>query len=103
MKDDEIARRRKLTFAQAEGAEPLPTQLKRTEVSNQLRAVLWSYVYGELQETAVRETWIFVGNPWLTVLQNVHVYLLHQPRDEFDAHFKNAAEATKAIFMLHAR
>jgi hypothetical protein len=34
--DDDFARRKRLTFAQAEGAEPLPTQLKRTEVSKQL-------------------------------------------------------------------
>jgi hypothetical protein len=28
MNDDEIARRRKLTFAQAEGVEPLPSPTK---------------------------------------------------------------------------
>jgi hypothetical protein len=47
MADDEIQRRKELTFAQAEGVEPLPTQLKRTEVSKQLRAVLWNYIYQE--------------------------------------------------------
>jgi hypothetical protein len=36
MDDDEIAGRKRLTFAQAEGAEPLPSQLKRTEISQQL-------------------------------------------------------------------
>jgi len=99
MNDDEIARRKGLTFAQAEGAEPLPTQLKRTEISRQLRAALWAYIYGELQDTAERDTWTYVGDPWRTVLKNVHVYLFHAPADEFDTRFKDAAEAVKAVFM----
>jgi len=99
MNDDEIARRKGLTFAQAEGAEPLPAQLKRTEISRQLRAALWAYIYGELQDTAERDTWTYVGDPWRTVLKNVHVYLFHQPADEFDTRFKDAAEAVKAVFM----
>jgi hypothetical protein len=73
--DDEIQRRKKLTFAQAEGAEALPSQLKRTEVSKQLRAVLWDYIYEQLQDTAERQTYAYVGDPWRTVLENVHVYL----------------------------
>jgi hypothetical protein len=40
--NDEIERRKKLALAQAEGAEALPSQLKRTEVSQQLRTVLWA-------------------------------------------------------------
>jgi hypothetical protein len=40
--NDEIERHKKLALAQAEGAEALPSQLKRTEVSRQLRAVLWA-------------------------------------------------------------
>src|SRR5580704_17172912 len=99
MNDDEIARRKALTFAQAEGAEPLPTQLKRTEVSKQLRAALWNYIYEQLQETAESQTWTYVGDPWRTVLKHVHVYFLHQPADEFAASFKNAADAVKAVFM----
>ena len=39
---DEIERRKKLALAQDEGAEALPSQLKRTEVSQQLRTVLWA-------------------------------------------------------------
>jgi hypothetical protein len=47
---DKIARRKQLTFAQAEGPSPT-TQLKRTDVSKQLHAVLWNYIYEESQET----------------------------------------------------
>jgi len=52
-----------------------------------------------LQDTAERDTWTYVGDPWRTVLKNVHVYLFHQPADEFDTRFKDAAEAVKAVFM----
>jgi hypothetical protein len=99
MNDDEITRRAGLTFAQAEGAEPLPAQLKRTEVSQQLRAVLWNYIFKELEDTAYRDTWTFVGDPWRTVLRNVHVYLFHQPADEFVTKFKDGADAVKQVFM----
>jgi hypothetical protein len=69
--DDEIQRRKNLTFAQAEGAEAPPSQLKGTEVSQQLRAALWAYVYGEMQDSAERDTWTYVGDPWRAVLKNV--------------------------------
>jgi hypothetical protein len=97
--DDEIARRKELTFAQAEGAEPLPTQLKRTEVSKQLRAVLWNYVYGQLQATAVRNTFMYVGDPWRTALKDVHVHQFHEPADEFVTRLKDATGSVKAVFM----
>jgi len=38
MNDDPYADRRRLTFEQAEGAEPLPRQLQTKEVSQELRA-----------------------------------------------------------------
>jgi hypothetical protein len=99
MNDDEIARRKNLTFAQAEGAEPLPTQLKRTQVSQQLRAVLWNYVYNELDRTSDRQVYTFVGSPWKAALKDVHVFFFHQPADEFQALFRDAAETVKAVFM----
>jgi hypothetical protein len=56
--DDEIARRKGLTFAQAEGAEALPTQLKRTEVSKS---------FGITSMTGSRKrqtrTWTYIGFP----------------------------------------
>ncbi len=36
--------RRALTFEQAEGLAPLPSQLKRDELSKELRAKLWAYL-----------------------------------------------------------
>jgi hypothetical protein len=40
--------RKRLTFEQAEGAEPLPAQLKLREVSQELRARLWQIFHQEL-------------------------------------------------------
>jgi hypothetical protein len=51
MNDDPYAERRRLTFEQAEGAEPLPTQLKRKELSQELRALLWNALYRSLRSS----------------------------------------------------
>ncbi|UWU87920.1 hypothetical protein N2605_16210 [Bradyrhizobium yuanmingense] len=97
--DDEIARRKKLTFAQAEGTEPLPTQLKRTEVSQELRSVLWNYIYNELNRTARNEMFSYVGDPWKGALKNLHVFFHHKPADEFDPSFHRAADVAKAAVL----
>ena len=70
--DNEAQRRRGLTFEQAEGIHPLPSQLNRTEVSPELRAVLWSYIHERLSSTARREvSYLVLGSPWKTVLKAV--------------------------------
>ena len=46
-----------------------------------------------------RDRWTYIGEPWRTVLKNVHVYFFHQPADEFDTKIKEAADALKAVFM----
>lgn len=97
--DDEIARRKSLTFAQAEGVESLPSQMRRTEVSKELRAVLWNYVYSELNRTSTREMYAYVGGSWKDALKNVHVYFFHRAADEFDASFAQAAGAAKAAVL----
>jgi hypothetical protein len=45
--------RKGLTFEQAEGAEPLPSQLKLREVSRELRARLWAVFVKLLQGASV--------------------------------------------------
>ena len=101
MADDEAQRRKGLTFAQAEGLEPLPAQLKRTEVSGQLRAVLWAYIYGELTSSRDEdmERNAVVGQPWGDVLRDVHIFHNHGPADEFDTSFYDAVDKVKAVFM----
>jgi hypothetical protein len=100
MADDETQRRKGLTFEQAEGLDPLPSQLKRTEVSAELRAVLWNYIHGELNSTARRETFLYLGKPWKDVLRSVHVYREHRPADEFSNRLKDAIETVKRVFTM---
>jgi hypothetical protein len=72
MNDDEIARRKKITFAQAEGADPLPRQLARSEVSQELRAVVRKYIHDESTENG-GSGWYLV-KPWSHILEQVHIY-----------------------------
>ena len=51
--DDPYAERKKLSFEQAEGVEPLPAQLKLKEVSPRLRAALWRVVHDSLHEARI--------------------------------------------------
>jgi hypothetical protein len=48
MTDDSYEHRRGLSFAQAEGLEPLPAQLKRTEVPKKLAALVWAALHREI-------------------------------------------------------
>lgn len=41
MSRDDLSGRRGLTFSQAEGLEPLPTQLRKGQITNRTRARLW--------------------------------------------------------------
>jgi hypothetical protein len=86
--DEIYDKRKKLTFAQAEGLEPLPSQLKRTEISPQLESLIWVYLYDRLTRSMSRnnEGWgedPFIQGVWKTILIDYHVYALHKPVDEF--------------------
>jgi hypothetical protein len=98
MVDDEVARRKGLTFEQAEGLSPLPTQLKRTEISSELRAVLWNYIYTEIENSTERDTYSYIIKPWSNVLKQVHVYRDHRNVDDFTTRFTDAIERPKLIF-----
>jgi hypothetical protein len=50
MSDDELARRKQLTFEQVEGVEPLPAQLNREELSPQLKALLWEALHVSVKQ-----------------------------------------------------
>jgi hypothetical protein len=75
--------RRYLTFEQAEGLAPLPMQLKRDEVSKELRAKLWAYIYGVLYPQYEREMLAGRGR-WLSILMDVHVLRDHYRIDKFN-------------------
>jgi hypothetical protein len=59
--------RKQLTFEQAEGAAPLPTQLRPGEISPPLRAKLWEPIFDHLlftKQSAGYVGAVFLGSPW---------------------------------------
>lgn len=77
--DNEFSHRKGLTFEQAEGAAPLPSQLKLKEVSDGLKAKMWQLFYMSIDESGGE----FIGDPWDSILRNHHVERLLKPVDTF--------------------
>ena len=99
MTDDEIQRRKKLTFEQAEGLAPLPAQLARTEVSQELRAVLWQYLHEQIDQSAESGGYGYhVGKPWSHILREVHVYREHKLIDDFSTDLQPALAVVRRVF-----
>lgn len=63
---NDVEERKKLSFEQAEGAEPLPSQLQLREISPQLRALLWERVYHFLRSATEHSdySWDYLDKPW---------------------------------------
>lgn len=78
--DDPYADRRRLTFEQAEGAEPLPSQLRLKEITPALSARLWAIVYEFMVGSSDGS---FIVDTWRQILLDYHVNRLHKPADEF--------------------
>jgi hypothetical protein len=94
--------RKRLTFEQAEGAEPLPSQLKLKQVSRELRARLWAVFLNLLQEgTSVGDHFDHreVQDPFLTLLHDWHVTRCFEAADEFTSSFDYWFEELKTVFM----
>jgi hypothetical protein len=71
----EYEERKRLTFEQAEGAEPLPSQLGLKEISRELRIRLWKELYNSINSSDQPK--------WDEILLRKHVYRDHKPHDEF--------------------
>jgi hypothetical protein len=97
----EYEERKRLTFEQAEGAEPLPAQLKLKEVSQELRALLWAVFLNVLRETSVGDTFdqLDVQEPFLSLLRDWHVKRCFKAADEFTSSFEYWLEELKGVFM----
>src|SRR5258707_9452796 len=82
----EFEDRKRLTFEQAEGAEPLPAQLLQKEISSELRALLWEEVYHSFQGCVIEDKFAAtecVEGRWHDILYKNHVYREHRPVDDF--------------------
>jgi hypothetical protein len=98
-KPDPLAERKRLTFEQAEGAQPLPRQLHLKEVSPELRAMLWDLVFGEVSDAKRHDgSQYIVSGPWYDLLKEHHVYRLHKMADEFTNTYQVIISELKAIF-----
>src|SRR5215469_17820581 len=82
--------RKRLTFEQAEGAEPLPSQLKPREISPELRARLWQIFHQRLVDDS---------GAFIQVLKDWHVVRSFRPADEFIPKYQSCLIQMKPIFM----
>jgi AbiJ N-terminal domain 4 len=97
-KADPLADRKRLTFEQAEGAEPLPRQLKRKELPKALRAALWWVVHDNLERHIVRVDGLFFTGPWDDIFRVMHVTRDHQMIDDFEEDASPLIAKTREVF-----
>ena len=100
MSEDPYADRRSLTFAQAEGAEPLPQQLQLRVISTEMRALLWRATHDSLLRSKTSDT-VFaplsITGRWEKVLRDFWSSRLHRLED-FDTEFYSAKKLVREIF-----
>lgn len=102
--DDFYAERRRMTFEQAEGVEPLPSQLQLKEISPELSARLFDLIHSEYSRSSKYFEGGFSGSvrlidPWKTVLRRNHIERNHQASDEFTDDFNiNLSHIKKIMF-----
>ena len=104
MNDDPYIERKRLTFAQAEGAVPLPQQLALGEVSPELRAKLWVIVHESLLCSRQHYDWTsyrqgsYLQKPWSEILYRKHILRDHRMADEFKNSFEDLSPELKQVF-----
>lgn len=91
--------RTKISFEQAEGLVPLPQQLKAREISSELRATMWYFIFNKLEwhKNTRSKIYHFIGTPWSTILQDYYVLHLHKNADEFSSKVADLYPFIKSI------
>jgi hypothetical protein len=89
--------RTRVTFEQAEGLEPLPSQLKPSKLTKHLRAGLW-HVLNDHLRTNPLTVGDAILDPMKTILHAHHVFRLALPTDEFDPSLFTQRNLLKPIF-----
>ncbi|WP_188913261.1 hypothetical protein [Salinarimonas ramus] len=95
-----------MSFEQAEGVEPLPTQLQLKQLTQELRALLWAVIVNSTERSATEAMTGYMGttlvfsaqSAWGRILRDKHVLRDHLPIDEFDSDFHFQMESLKKIF-----
>lgn len=96
----ELTTRRTVTFAQAEGAAPLPAQLKVKQISQELRSLLWFVMHAQLEESRYfnQETNRYeVSAPWDRILLDTHIFHYHRMVDEFSDEYYGQLSSLKSL------
>jgi len=79
--------RETMTFAQSEGAESLPRQLERKEISDQLSSLLWVIIHDSLDKALDYGTGVYaflrLNSPWKEILRQWWVLRKFRNVDEF--------------------
>jgi hypothetical protein len=105
MPSDPLEQRKKLSFEQAAGIVPLPSQLARGEISQEFRAAIWAELHDRLQYDRAwdsdSESWL-LNDPWVIILRDAHVYRSHEPIDEFSDGFFDSSNAVKTLVIRGA-
>lgn len=87
MADDPYADRKSITFEQAEqaeGVEPLPSQLKLKELSPKLRALLWATIHADLVQSKLSSfPDDYINQAWQDILFDEHVERQFRMADDF--------------------
>lgn len=79
MDQHEVGRRRGLTFAEAEGIDPLPSQLKKIEISARMRVLVWDAIYSSYEENSGYD-----NGEWYSTLKNIFVLHYNGMSDDFN-------------------
>lgn len=88
-----------LTFEQAEGLEPLPSQLALKQLSDELRAHLWQFIWNGLERDRHNSDYgsDTIEGIWRRILEHMHVFKFHRMIDEFDPHYDKRISEIKSI------
>lgn len=97
--DEELERRKGLSFEQAEGAAPLPSQLQLGELSKELRARLWAVIHESLKGDCNNHMgYAYVGGRWGQILDDHAVVRLHEMIDEVQSDPRMIVPRLSAMF-----
>jgi AbiJ N-terminal domain 4 len=96
-----LEERHKLTFAQAEGAEPLPLQLRPSEISRRLRISIWSAVRNSMLEHSHDSDFEghFLVGPWAEATKILAFEHFLDPDDDYDNDFDHWSMRLKHTFL----
>jgi hypothetical protein len=97
---DPLEHRKKLSFEEAEGLKPVPSQLKRGEISQKFRAVLWAELHSELERHRIPASGgSYLNDPWEIILKDAHVHRDNGAVDDFPRHYADIVHELKLKIM----